>query len=226
MKLSKETIDVLKNFSAINAGIVVSGGTEVSTMGVMKDIIAIAKIKEELPPFAIYELSRFLSAINLFKDPELEFKNRHVKIGEGKTFANYYYSDPSLIVSPKPIVFPAVDLEFTIDRSSFTDLIKAAATLQLTEISLDGNSDELTFSAIDAKNSTENSYSLGVEQFEFEQPATSTNFVFKVDKLSKLLPGSYTVSVSNRLISRWVNKEIDLTYYVAVERESEGIKHE
>lgn len=226
MKLSKETLEILKNFASIHTRIIVQGGVEISTMGVMKDIIATAKIKEELPPFAIYELSRFLSTVGLFKDPELEFKDRYVKIGEGKTFANYYYSDPSLIVAPKAIVFPPVDLEFTIDRANFADLIKAAAILQLTEISLDGNSDELTFSAIDVKNSTENSYSLGIEQFEFEKPVTSTNFVFKVDKLSKILPGTYTVSVSNRLISRWVNKETDLTYYIAVERESDGIKHE
>lgn len=225
MKLSKETLDILKNFSAVNSGVVVNPGNVISTMSVMKDLIGIAKIKEELPGFAIYELSKFLSAVGLFKDPELEFNDRYVKISEHKNFVKYYYSDPSLIVSAKDLIFPEVDLEFEIDRQNFCDLIKASAILQLAEVSLDGNADELIFSAIDAKNSTENLYSLSLDKFEFEKPVESVNFIFKVEKLSKLLPGSYVVSMSNRLISRWYNKELDLTYYVAVEKDSKGIQY-
>ena len=33
----------------------------------------------------------------------------------------------------------------------------------------------------------------------------------------RVLPGDYTVKVSKHLISEWVNTDVDLTYYIALE---------
>ena len=83
MKLSNETVTVLKNFSTINQNLVIKMGSEISTMSAMKNIVAKAKVKEDFPQeFAIYDLNEFLSAISLFSKPELEFENDFVMITE------------------------------------------------------------------------------------------------------------------------------------------------
>ena len=65
MKLSKETIEVLKNFSGINQSIVVKEGNKLKTVNSLKNILAHATVEEDFPKeFAIYDLTRFLGLIS------------------------------------------------------------------------------------------------------------------------------------------------------------------
>ena len=71
MKLSNETVSVLKNFSTINQNLVIKSGNKITTMSAMKNIVAKAAVIENFPQqFAIYDLNEFLSAISLFSKPE------------------------------------------------------------------------------------------------------------------------------------------------------------
>ena len=47
MKLTNETINVLKNFSTINQNLVIKEGSDISTMSAMKNIIAKATVEEK-----------------------------------------------------------------------------------------------------------------------------------------------------------------------------------
>ena len=49
MKLSDKTLSLLKNFSTINQSILFKKGTKLSTISVMKNILAEATIEDELP---------------------------------------------------------------------------------------------------------------------------------------------------------------------------------
>ena len=61
MKLSKSTLDILKNFSNINQSICFKEGTELSTLSIQKNILSRAVVEEKFPKnFAIYDLSEFL----------------------------------------------------------------------------------------------------------------------------------------------------------------------
>ena len=62
MKLSENTLAILKNFSGINNSILVKSGNKLRTISVAKNILAEAEIIEEFPKnFAIYDLSKFLN---------------------------------------------------------------------------------------------------------------------------------------------------------------------
>ena len=102
MKLSESTLSLLKNFSTINQSILFKQGSRLRTISVMKNILAEATISEELPKdFGIYDLGQFLNGMGLHQSPELDFKNEgHVVIREGKMRSKYFFSDPSVIVSP------------------------------------------------------------------------------------------------------------------------------
>jgi hypothetical protein len=45
MKLSSQTINVLKNFSTINQNLVIKEGSDITTMSAMKNIVAKAKVE-------------------------------------------------------------------------------------------------------------------------------------------------------------------------------------
>ena len=57
MKVSDQTLEVLKNFSEINTNILVKPGSELSTISTMKNILAKATIPESFDKqFAVYDL--------------------------------------------------------------------------------------------------------------------------------------------------------------------------
>ena len=45
MKLSNQTISVLKNFASINQNLVIKEGNEITTMSAMKNIVAKAEVE-------------------------------------------------------------------------------------------------------------------------------------------------------------------------------------
>ena len=85
MKLSNNTISVLKNYASINQNLMIKGGKEITTMSAMKNIIARAEVEEDFPQeVAIYDLNEFLSCLSLFKIPNLEIDHN-----EGKFYSNW-----------------------------------------------------------------------------------------------------------------------------------------
>ena len=104
MKISEETIEVLKNFSTINQNLLIKQGNVLTTMSSMKNIMAKATVKEDFPQeVAIYDLNEFLSAISIFQKPEFDFQDNYVLLSEENSKSKslkYFYSDPSVITSP------------------------------------------------------------------------------------------------------------------------------
>ena len=94
VSLSKNTLDVLKNFSSINSSIVFREGSTVRTISNAENILAKFTGEEFFPTdFAIYDLSQFLGGLSLFNDPQLEFTSKDfVNIKGGRNSAKYYLS--------------------------------------------------------------------------------------------------------------------------------------
>ena len=218
MKLSDKTILLLKNFSSINQSILFKAGTKLRTMSVMKNILAEATIDEELPKdFGIYDLNQFLNGLSLHQSPELDFaKDEHVVIKEGKMRSKYFFADPSVIVSPpeKEITLPSEDVSFSLASQQLEKLKKAASIYQLPDISAIGDGGVVKLVARDKKNDTSNDFSIVVGE-------TDKQFVFNFKEENlKIIPGSYDVVVSSKLLSRFTAQNYDLTYYIALEPDS------
>ena len=135
MKLSDQTLTVLKHFAGINISILVKQGVQLRTISVAKNILAEARIEEEIPrDFAIYDLNQFLNGLSLHQDPEMDFKeNSYLTIREGKRRVKYFFADPAVIISPpeKDFTLPSEDAHFQLDSITLEKLLKAAAVYQL-----------------------------------------------------------------------------------------------
>ena len=194
MKLSDNTLTVLKNFANINNSVLVKKGTNLRTISVAKNILAEARIEEEFPrDFAIYDLNQFLNGLGLHQDPELDFKEEtYLNIREGKRRVKYFFADPAVIVSPpeKEISLPTQDVCFQLDSVTLEKLLKAAAVYQLNEFAIVVGETDKDFS-----------------------------FNFKVENI-KIIPGAYNVVVSSKLLSKFTNESLDLKYFIALEPDS------
>ena len=218
MKLSNDTVGVLKNFASINQNLIIKEGSELTTMSAMKNIVARAKVMETFPKeVAIYDLNEFLAALSLFTTPVLDFQDQFVTMseeGNPRNSLKYFYSDPSVVTSPsKMITMPSEEVTFTLNDDIVNQLKRAAGVISSPDLALENN----LLTVKDKKNDTANNYSINVD-CKAEENADYT-FFFKVENL-KLLSGDYKVAVSSKFISHFKNTKSDIEYWIALEPES------
>jgi hypothetical protein len=215
MKFSNETLTVLKSFTAINKSILLSSGNVLKTITPEKTLIAIADITDEIPSDAcIYDLSRFLSILSLYNDPDVEFFDKYFIISEGKRRTKYVFADLSMIHTPpeKEITIPSADVTVSVSDGDLSAVLKAAGVLQFSEIAFVGEGGKCYLKAIDSSNN-------GADDFGIEIGETVDDFqiIIKTDNL-KLMPLDYEVTLCSKGISEFKGKGV--TYYVAIDSKS------
>ena len=218
MKLSDKTLTLLKNFSNINQSILFKHGSSLRTISVMKNILAEAHIDEEIPKdFGIYDLNQFLNGLALHQKPELDFQDdSYVMIREGRMRSKYFFADPKVIVTPpdKEITLPSEDVSFQLSTSQLDKLLKAAAIYQLPDLAVVGGDGVVKVLVRDKKNDTSNDFSIVVGETD-----KKFSFNFKVENI-KIVPGTYDIVLSQKLLSRFTCQNYSLKYYIALEPDS------
>jgi hypothetical protein len=216
MKLSKETLALIKNYASINSNLLLKAGNNLSTLAVGNTIMSTVTVTETFPSeFGIYDVNEFLGALSLFDDADLEFSDKYVTMSQGKGSIKYFAAAESAMVVPKKdITFPDAEINFTLDANVYSMILKTAPLLKSSDVSLVGNGSTIAIVVVDKKNQTGNAYN-------YELGTTTLNFKvnLKIENL-KMLPGDYDVSISSKKISRFKAKGSDLVYYVAVEADS------
>ena len=220
MKLNQTTQDILKNFSEINTNILIKPGSELNTISTMKNILAKATITESFDSeFGIYDLNEFLSVVSSLDKPELTLQEKHLTIStEGsRSKVKYFYSDPSVIVSPtKEVNMPESDVTFSLSESNLAQLRKMAAILSSPDLALIGTKDgDVVLKVCDKKNDTSNKFEIVVG----ENATANYTFYFKVENL-KMISGDYDVAVSSKSISHFKNTKLPIEYWIALEPDS------
>jgi hypothetical protein len=217
MKISDNTRSIFKNFSTINSGIRVKTGSKLETISNMKNILAVANVEETFPQdFSIYNLPEFLGATSLMEDPEFQFGDVSLTVADENSSLAYFYASEGMVTAPdKMITMPESEIEFNVSSQLLSDLNKAASVLGVNDLILDSDGTKVTLTVKDKKNPTSNQFSRIVG----EGDGSSYTMNFKIENL-KILDGNYTVSVSSKGISHFVNKDIDLEYFIALEPDS------
>jgi len=221
MKFSDRTLTVLKSFATINKSIVMKPGKTLRTITPEKTLIAIANLEDEFPSEAIvYDLSRFLSILSLYQDPDVEFHDKYFTISEGKRKTKYVYADISMVISApeKEIAIPSEDVKVNVEWNDLQSVLKAAGVLQFGEVAFIGEDGKCFLRAIDSKNPSSDTF--GVEIGETNDRFT---IIIKTDNL-KVLPQDYEVTLCAKGISHF--KGSDVSYFVGIDTKSTYTKGE
>lgn len=215
MKLNTRSIQVLKNFASINPSIQFSEGTNLKTISPNKTMMAKAKLEDIIPStFAIYDLSRFLGVVSLFEDPEFSIETNMVNITSPGRKVSYTFADPSTIITPpdREIVLEDPDVVFELKHENFAEIMKALGVMSFPDFVVVGEDGKIFLRATDTKNPSS-------DKFDIEVGITDRTFtaVFKTENV-KILPSSYTVSLSSKGISHFVSDDVE--YWISLEANS------
>ena len=226
MKVSPDSLEILKNFSSINQSILFTTNKILGTIAESKNVLAQANITEVFDKdFGIFNLNEFIATLGLFNDPSFELKDSHLAIKddvkESKSSCKYFFADTSMIpeMPNTEKILTAVkkaEIKFELTENNFASLLKAAGTLQSKCLVVESDGKKILFSAADPENSTANTFSIEVAKGN----GSKFKMIFKAQNLSMLLKGSYEVKISKAKISQFKNTSKDLTYWVALEDSS------
>jgi hypothetical protein len=202
MKISNNTLDILKNFSEINQSVLIKTGKKLKTVSTLKNILAHAEVEEDFPQdFAIYQLNEFIGVLSTMNDPDLTFHDKYVMLSqENGACTKYFYAEPSVVVSPeKDIKMPSEEINFTLTENQYNDLLKMSSILQLNDILVKGcpKSNGIYIAVTNKKNDTSNDYSVKVGE-GVDEPF---KMYFKTENL-KMVVGDYDVFISSQGISQ------------------------
>ena len=215
MKLSNETLSVLKNFAGINSGIEFKKGNKLTTISSGKTVLAKATLKDEFPQdFCVYDLNQFLNIHSLNKDTEIDFDEANVIFKSGRSKAKYRKTAKEMIVTApdKALSLPSVDVEFTLTEEDYSSILKSANILQSPNIAVESSGDKIVLTAFSAVDDSAHTNSIEVAA------GNGSNFkmVFLTENL-KMISGSYDVEISSKGLASFKNKSVDIQYWVATE---------
>ena len=218
MKLSNDTLILLKNFASINQGIMFKKGKTLRTVSAQKNVMAEATINEEIPTdFGVYDLNNFLSVLSLHKEePVIDFQDNNVLISglQGRSKIKYRFCAPNMIVAApdKPIAMPEPEISFTITQEDFDWVMKASAVLSSPFVAIESEGEKVLITTFDPQNDAAHTDSLEIAKGN----GSKYKMLFKVENL-KMISGSYEVKISSKGISNFKHKTLNLQYWIATE---------
>lgn len=213
---SKNTLSILKNFSSLNSNLLVKPGNVIKTITPSKNGMAVATVEETFDTeFGIWDLNKFLGVISLFNSPNFSFGEKSVKIKNGgSSVVNYYYSEPRLLTVPtKDVNMPAVNVSIDLSEKQFSELQKAASVMQLPDLSFTVDDTDIVAMVSDLSDPTTNTYKVVVNE-NWNGPDFMFNF--KMENI-KILPGDYQINFAKNIVGEFVNTNISLKYWFAME---------
>jgi len=214
-------LNVLKNFSGINQNLLIQEGNTIKTISEARNVVATAVVEEQFPQkFGIYDLNEFIGVLGLVNEPNLKFAEESVTVSDstGRSKVKYFFSPEETLTSPtKDVNMPEPDVSFTLDNETLNKLKRAASTLGHSNVSITPSGGGiLSLSVVDNENSTSNTYSIDIDG---EYTSSDFNFIISIANL-KILPGDYEVKLSRKLITEFKHKELNVRYWIAVEKTS------
>ena len=214
MKLSENTVNVLRNFATINQGLVFKSGNTLRTVSKQQNVLAKATVTESFDKnFAIYDLNRFLAVLSSMNDPDLTVGTGNVKIASGTSKTTYGLSDETMVVSApdNDISVQNAEVKFTLTKDNLAQVLKLSGVLGLPNIAVRGNRKKISIAAVDVKNQDSDVFSVDVGDTDAE-----FQFIFVTENF-KMIPGDYEVQISSKGVAHFKSKKDPLEYWIATE---------
>lgn len=164
MKISQETLHVLKTFSRIENSIRIEAGDTLDTaMSNGGSIQAMATVPDVFPSsFGIFNLQRFIATLSLFDEPEIDIDHLRLTIHDDKKVVKYTCANPDIVFKPKkrPVLRETADFDLPLD--AFKNLRTALTVLGLPEVGIEGVDGGIFMTILDRKTPTADSYRVKV----------------------------------------------------------------
>lgn len=221
MKITKETMELLKNFALLNSNMLILEGSSQRTMTPAKTVMVEADFPQKFPKeIGIYELTKFINAIKLFDEAELDFetKERAIIVKDENAKFSYYGTQKELLSYPKnSFAFPDADYTFTLPAG----ILSKMKSVGMPHIVFDSSDGVLKIIARDYTENSSNTFEhILIKEYEGDE----FQIPIKAENLS-LIEGEYTVDISNKGVTRFtldLGENRKIKYHVANSREAKA----
>jgi hypothetical protein len=228
MKLSKETIAIMKNFAGINANLMLKSGNKLVTISPQKTVMASAQISENLQingsgTFGIYELNDFLSAYSLMDNAELSFTDTYCLMANGSKKIKFYSAQPEMLLTPSKDSLPvSSDVSFELKASDLDIISKSASALKVNDVSIISKDGKVSVEVADKKAKQVGQLPSSINAFNIDIGTSDKEFKvnMKVENLQKIALTDYIVTVDSKKLSKFSATKGSLVYYLAIESDS------
>ena len=223
MKLSTETLSILKNFTPINESIFVKKGNVLETISKLKNVLVRAEVPDNFTEdFGIYDLNNFLGVLSLNGDNDLEFVGNDIIIKGfgGKSELKYRKTPQSLIIVPpdKKINMDA-DVEFDLSKEEISWTSSVANRLGSPNMAFISDGNTIEIKCFDLKNDGAH-----VSSTQLTAPGNGKkyNMIFSTENL-RFYDGAYKVTIAAKGIGHFKNTKSPIEYWIMTET---GSKYE
>lgn len=222
MKISKETMEVFKNFSQINQGLVVDEEKCLKTMSLTGSIIAVYDTEETFPLFSIWDFAKFNALIDAMgvENSDFEFSENDGEFGavtvtSGSRKIKYEYADSGAMPifqqikpSEKYKDFDKFDFTFDLSAEDIKEIKRINSIFGFSQdvLKIEMKDDVGTLTIFSETNETTSNYSMEIDG------KGSGSCCLKVNDLI-MIPGDYMASVSEQMV-KFQNRNKQLLYFV------------
>ena len=162
-----------------------------------------------------------MSVISLHKDdPSFEFDDKQATIvgNKGRSKIKYRFTPANMIVTPpeKALTMPDAEIKFDLTAEDFEWVMRAAGVLASPQIAIESDGKKVSIVTLDLANDSAHTDALEIA----EGNGNKYKMVFKTENITKIMSGSYEVSISSKGISHFKNKNLPLQYWITTEQGS------
>jgi hypothetical protein len=234
IKLDKQTIDLLNNFSKINTMLHINPGNEVATFqgtGSRSVFYGRTTVPCEFPvTITIYDLNEFLRVVSSFSEDEahLECHETYMVIRDesGSKKIKFSYGNPKMInkqiVEGKNIELNDLYETIAVSDRDFQFVIKQARSLALCELMFVSDGETISITASDTAKKKEDIVVLKTDNV----PSTDKpwRFGFSIENVTRLMRGDYDVGFKvlsgNQVVGQFLHKNIALKYVLGAQNDT------
>ena len=220
MEISKNTFEIMKNFTAINNSLWVNEAKILKTLSIAENIIGIYDSEEEFPSFQLYNSVPFMSYVSLFDLPKVEFEfgDNAVVIKTAGSRATIVYDDPDLIPKIGDLKDSSVYKKFSDFAATFelksdkiNQIQKTANIFGLPDMTIKMSDGKGLITITDDENPDSNNLKAGIK-------GEGDCEVSMMVKNLQIVNGDYTVSVADGKLTKFQHQKHPLFYIVAAKQ--------
>jgi hypothetical protein len=224
MKISKETLRILKGFMHINPSIFVKKGNVIRTMDAGENMMGSAVVEENFPvDFAIYDLPNFLNVISMFPDADIDFENSPKGCcsityeGHSSEKVLYVYApDESVESYDADLNIPESEINFEMTQENLQKLFTAAKTMALKHLLITPSDGKTVIATVtNVGDPSSNTFSV---KLDADLSIEDFSVVFDIEYFTKIDMRSYKVHVSSAGASHFETK--NLQYWICLEQQT------
>lgn len=221
MKLTKETLNILKNFATLNNGIILKKGDILTTKTITNVVYGEAKLNQVIEEeIGIYDVNSFLSIVNLVgedADISLDERSGNLKISNDRVKINYPAASASAIVSPKGRVnVPPSDVDYTLSMDDLKQLMKLSRQLNVNRLEFMPAEGRLIIRGWEENDKEHPNEMFRLDMGEYTGTA-DFHFFIPLDNM-RLIDGDYKISFNRKKIA-WLETE-NVSYMIACSLDS------